>query len=194
STVIGRADLFSVTRIWGIGIIALSMIPLIGYAGQISLCQLTFAGIGMVVVAHLGAQGNPLALLWAALITGFIGAIVALPALRLRGIYLALSTAAFAVLVDRWFYTLPRFTMFGHRFDLFQSGSLTVNKPRFFGLSLENPKTYFVFGAIAFSLVALLVVAVRRSTFGQRLLALKDSPAAYATLGLNPRLTTLAVF
>ena len=124
----------------------------------------------------------------------YIGAIVALPALRLRGIYLALSTAAFAVLVDRWFYTLPRFTMFGHRFDLFQSGSLTVNKPRFFGLSLENPKTYFVFGAIAFSLVALLVVAVRRSTFGQRLLALKDSPAAYATLGLNPRLTTLAVF
>ncbi len=45
-----------------------------------------------------------------------------------------------------------------------------------------------------FALMALIVVAVRRSQFGQRLLALKESPAACETLGMNPRMTTLAVF
>ena len=65
SRVVGDADLVNLQRIWGIGIIALSLIPLVGYGGQISLCQLTFAVIGMVVVAHVGGH-TPLAYLWAA--------------------------------------------------------------------------------------------------------------------------------
>ena len=46
-----------------VGIVALSLVPLVGFAGQISLCQLSFAGIGAVVMAHLGAGGNPLGVL-----------------------------------------------------------------------------------------------------------------------------------
>jgi branched-chain amino acid transport system permease protein len=194
STVVSKSDLFNLNRIWGIGIIGLSMIPLVGYSGQISLCQLSFGGIGMVVAAHLGAHGNPLALLWAALIAGAVGAVVALPALRLSGIYLALGTGAFAVLMDRWIFQLPAFTIFGHKFDLFQSGSLTVPAPRFFGIGLGGPKALFIFGAVMFALLSLVVVGVRRSDYGQRLLALKDSPAACATLGLNPTFTRLSVF
>jgi branched-chain amino acid transport system permease protein len=186
-------DLVNLQRMWGIGIIALSLIPLVGYGGQISLCQLTFAVIGMVVVAHVGGH-NPIAYLWAALITGFIGGLIALPALRLSGIYLALSTASFAVLMDRSLFQLPKFTIFGHRFDLFQAGSLTVNRPRLFGLGLEGFKAYFIFGAVIFCLMALIVVGIRRSRFGQLLLAMKDSPAAVATLGLNITFTKLAVF
>jgi branched-chain amino acid transport system permease protein len=148
----------------------------------------------MVVVAHLGGHGNPLALVWAAVVTGLVGAVVALPALRLSGIYLALSTAAFAVLMDRWIFVLPKFTVLGHRFDLFQAGSLTVDRPRLFGLGVEGFKAYFIFGAIAFSLLSLAVVGIRRSAFGQRLLAMKDSPAAVATLGLNTTFTKLSVF
>jgi branched-chain amino acid transport system permease protein len=194
SGLLGKADLVSSSKIWGIAIIGLSIIPLVGFAGQISLCQLSFAGIGAVVVAHLGNSGNPLALLWAAVIAGLVGALVALPALRLSGIYLALSTAAFAVAMDRWIFPLPRFTIFGHRFDLFQSGSLTIHRTRLFGLKVEGDKAYFIFGAVAFCLLALLVVYIRRSNFGQRLLAMKDSPAACATLGLNLTYTKLAVF
>jgi branched-chain amino acid transport system permease protein len=127
------------------------------------------------------------------LITGLIGAIVALPALRLSGIYLALSTAAFAVAMDNWIFPLPRFTIFGHHFNLFQAGSLTINRTRFFGLTMNGPKVFFVFGAAAFGLTALVVVWIRRSNFGQRLIAMKDSPAACATLGLNLTFTKLAV-
>ena len=58
-------------------------------------------------MAHLGAGGDPLALVWAVLIAAAVGALVALPALRLSGIYLALGTAAFAVTLDRWVFTLP---------------------------------------------------------------------------------------
>jgi branched-chain amino acid transport system permease protein len=193
ATVVSDPDLVNLQRIWGIAIIGLSLIPLVGFGGQISLCQLTFATIGMVVVAHVGGH-TPLAYLWAALITGFIGGLIALPALRLSGIYLALSTAAFAVLADRSIFQLPKFTIFGHRFDLFQAGSLTVNRPRLFGQGVEGFKAYFIFGAVVFCVMALVVVAIRRGRFGQRLLAMKDSPAAVSTLGLNTTITKLAVF
>jgi branched-chain amino acid transport system permease protein len=192
--VVARPDLETISRMWGIGIIGLSFVPLIGYAGQVSLCQFTFAGIGAVVVAHLGGNGSPLALVWVALITGAVGAVVALPSLRLSGIYLALSTAAFAVAMDRWIFQLPAFSVFGHHFNLFQGGSLTIQRLKFLGMSFEGQKSYFLLLAVSFVLMSFVVVAVRRSMFGYRLLAMKDSPAACATLGLNLTRTKLAVF
>ena len=192
--VLPKADLFSLNRMWGIGIIGLSMIPLIGYSGHISLCQLSFAGIGMIVMHHMGRDGNPIALVWAAVVAGIVGFIVALPSLRLSGIYLALSTAAFAVVMDRWFFNFPKFTLFGYTFDMFNSGGLNIKKTKLFGLSLSGHRSFFIFGAVAFALMVAVVVAIRRSTYGQRLIALKESPAACATLCMNPKVTRLSVF
>ena len=193
--ILAPGDLFSANQMWGVGIIALSLIPLIGYAGRISLCQISFAGIGAVVVAHSGANGAPASLILAALVAAFIGALISIPALRLSGIYLALLTAAFAVTLDRWIFQLPAFNSFGNKkFDLFESGSLSFTRFGIGKLNVDTPKSYFVFGAVMFGLMALVVVWVRRSSFGQRLLALKESPAACETLGMNPRITTLAVF
>ena len=62
ATTLSTPDQFTYGKIFSIGIVALSLVPLVGFAGQISLCQLSFAGIGAVVMAHLGAGGNPLAL------------------------------------------------------------------------------------------------------------------------------------
>src|SRR5690349_14554793 len=78
------------------GLIMLSLVPLIGWGGQINLAPLTFAGIGAVVMGHYGGQGTLWGLFLAAVVTGAVGALVALPALRLQGLYLALATAAFA--------------------------------------------------------------------------------------------------
>ncbi|HZR14489.1 MAG TPA: ABC transporter permease [Acidimicrobiia bacterium] len=193
--VIGRADLNNVNRMWGLAIIALSMVPLIGYAGQISLCQLSFGAIGAVVMAHLGGvHGNPLALLLGGVVAAAVGALIALPALRLSGIYLALATAAFAVMLDRWIWLLPKFTIFHHSFDIFQQGSLTISRVGVFGYQADSDRAYFIFGAIMFGVFALLVAWIRRSGFGHRLLAMKDSPAACATLGLNLTFTKVAVF
>ena len=192
-----KSGLFSLNKMWGLAIIGLSMIPLIGYAGYISLCQISFAGIGMVTLHHLGRDGNPIALLWAAVAAGIVGLIVALPSLRLSGIYLALSTAAFAVLMDRWLFVMPRWTLFGYSFDIINTdmgGSLTLNKPRLFGHTFTGHRGFFMFGAACFAIVTLIIVGIRRGTYGQRLIALKDSPAACATLCMNPKVTRLTVF
>jgi branched-chain amino acid transport system permease protein len=194
ATVVSQSDLFSLTRVWGLAIIGLSLIPLVGFAGRLSLCQMTFAGIGAAVVGHLGAQGNPLSLLVAAGVCAIAGLFVALPALRLSGIYFALSTAAFAVAMDAWVFPLPAFNVFGHQIAPFGSGSLNFMPFRIGGLTLGSKEAQFIAGSVAFVVLCLVVVAVRRSDFGHRLLAFKDSPAACATLGMNARASTLAVF
>ncbi|MGZ4736585.1 MAG: ABC transporter permease [Acidimicrobiia bacterium] len=195
ATTLSDPDLITYGKVFSIGIIALSLVPLVGFSGQISLCQLSFAGIGAVVMAHLGGGGDPLALVWAVLITASVGALVALPALRLSGIYLALATAAFAVTLDLWIFTLPRLSVFG-LFDvnLFETGSVDVDSLTLFGKRFDSPMSQMVLGAVCFALVSLLVVTIRRGRFGRRLLAMKDSEAACATLGLNLLGTKLMVF
>jgi len=192
--VVSTSDLFSLNRVWGLAIIGLSLIPVVGFTGRLSLCQLTFAGIGAAVVGHLGGHGNPLALVAAAGICAIAGVLVALPALRLSGIYFALSTAAFAVIMDAWVFPLPAFDLFGHQFAPFGSGSLVFAPLEVAGHSLGGKVSQFVVGSLVFVIFALIVVGIRRSSFGHRLFAFKDSPAACATLGMNSRASTLAVF
>lgn len=192
ATVVSQSDLYSLDRVWGLAIVGLSLVPVVGYAGRLSLCQMTFAGIGAIVVGHLG--GNPLSILAAAGICSIAGVLVALPALRLSGIYFALSTAAFATAMDAWVFPLPAFDLFGHQFAPFGSGSLNFVPFHIGGWSLTSKEGQFIVGAVVFVLLAALVVLVRRSEFGSRLFAFKDSPVACATLGMNTRLLPIAVF
>ena len=195
ATTLSVPDQLTYGRIFPIAIIALSLVPLVGFAGQISLCQLSFAGIGGLVMAHLGHGGDPIALIWAVLISAAVGALIALPALRLSGIYLALGTAAFATILDRWIFTLPKFSVFGwFEVDLFTQGSINVDPLTAFGKKFDSANSQIVIGAIFFSLVAFLVVMIRRGRLGRRLIAMKDSEAACATLGMNLFGTKLLVF
>jgi len=194
ATLLTDADARTAMKLFGLAIVALSLVPLVGYAGQISLCQMSFAGIGAVVMAHQGTRGNPLALVLVALVCAVVGAIVALPALRLSGIYLALATGAFAVILDRWLFLIPSQSVFGHELLIFESGITTVDRLRIPGVDPSSAKAELVVLAAVFALLSLVVVAVRRGAFGERLLALKDSPAACATLGINVRTTKLQVF
>ena len=155
---------------------------------------MTFAGIGATMVGHLGAQGNPLSLLAAAGVCAVVGVIVAIPALRLSGIYFALATAAFAITMDNWVFVLPSFNLFGHPYAPFGSGSLVFAPFRIGSLALNSKTSQFIAGSVAFVILVVLVVALRRSEFGQRLLAMKDSPAACATLGMNGRASLIGVF
>ena len=194
ATTVGKADMFSLNRMWGLAIVGLSVIPIVGYAGRLSLCQMTFAGIGATMVGHLGARGNPLSLLAAAGVCAVIGVIVGIPALRLSGIYFALATAAFAITMDNWVFPLPAFNLFGHPYAPFGSGSLVFAPFHIGSLALNSQKSQFIAGSVAFAILVVLVVALRRSEFGQRLLAMKDSPAACATLGMNGRASLIGVF
>ena len=76
-------------------LIMLSLVLLVGYAGQMSLAQMTFVGLGAFSMGKYFGGASAWGILLAALVAGAVGA-SALPALRLQGLYLALSTFAFA--------------------------------------------------------------------------------------------------
>ncbi|MBA3303741.1 MAG: ABC transporter permease [Actinomycetota bacterium] len=194
ATTLDEVDQITYGQVFAIGIVALSLVPVLGMAGQISLCQMSFAAIGAVVVAHHGAGGNPLALVLAVIVAAAVGALVALPVLRLSGIYLALATAAFAVALDRWIFNLPDFDLGPVHVSMFELGSADVDPLEVFGYAFNTPSRLLLLSTVAFVAVALLVIAVRRSGFGRRLLAIRDSEAACATFGLNLVGTRLAVF
>lgn len=185
SGMLSNADLVAWGKLFAYGMIMLSLVPLTGYGGQISLAQLSFAGIGALAVGRWGADGSPLGVVLAVVLAAAVGAIVALPALRLRGIYLALATMAFAVFMDRVVFTQQA---------LFLGGSLPVDRPKLGPFDVSSNRGYVVMMAVLFCAVALGVVWLRRGPFGRRLLAMKDSPAACATLGLNLTVTKLQVF
>ncbi|HEY8526152.1 MAG TPA: ABC transporter permease [Acidimicrobiales bacterium] len=190
--IVSEPDAIQVQRIIAVAIIGLSLVPLVGYAGQMSLCQLSLAGIGALVMAHHGQGGGWDGLVLATVVTAAVGAVVALPTLRMAGIYLTLMTAAFAMVLDQWIFGLQRFEIGPLAIDLFGTGSVDVDDLDVPGVSTQADRVVFL--SVVFALVYLLVVAIRRSTFGQQLLALKDSPAACATLGINPAMVKLAVF
>jgi branched-chain amino acid transport system permease protein len=194
ANLLGASDALRVSRMLAIAIIALSLVPLVGFAGQVSLSQMSFAGIGAVVMAHHGTGGDPLALVWAALVCAVVGALVALPALRLSGIYLALATGAFAVSLDRWVFNLPAFDLGPWRIKLFELGNIAVAPLDLPGIDGRDRNTQLVVVAVVFALCHLLVTALRRSRAGQRMLAMKSSPAAAATIGMDVTRVKLATF
>ncbi len=190
-----RAHQVDLAEAFAYGIIALSFVPLVGMAGRVSLCQLSFAGIGAVTMAHVGADNAIVGIVVAVILTAAIGAVVALPALRLSGIYLALATAAFAVALDRWVFQLRNFEVFGlFPVKFFEAGSVSVNRIELGGVSTESPRAQAILLASVFALLALFVTWIRRNAFGRRLLAIKESEAACATFGMNLTLAKLSVF
>ena len=92
-------------RAVSISIIMLSLVLLTGYGGQVSLCVMTFAGLGAWAMSVVGGpEGSPVGLLAATLLAAGAGMLIALPSLRLQGLYLALATLAFAVGMDNAFF------------------------------------------------------------------------------------------
>jgi branched-chain amino acid transport system permease protein len=191
---LGTQSLFSMSSGFALGIIGLSLVPLLGYGGQISLCQMTYAGIGAVVWAHATSTGNLLGLVLAFVIAALVGAVTALPAIRLRGLYLALATAALAEFCDTFVFGLSSVTVFGHTIPLFGFGSLPASRPNFPLLNEASDTTYFVLLAAIFCAVGIGIVALRRSRYGRMLLAMRESPAACAMLGLRLTTVKLGVF
>jgi branched-chain amino acid transport system permease protein len=194
ATVLSPSDLITYGAIFSLGLVALSYVPLAGYAGEISLCQLSMAGIGAVVWGHLGAHGAVWALAAAVAVAAAVGALIAVPALRLSGVYLALATAAFAVVLDGWIFGLPAFSVLGVQISLFNQGSVSVAGPRLFGVQLSTEAQLMVFSAVCLAACSFGVAALRRGRFGRRLIALRDSEAAYAMLGGNLLIAKVAVF
>jgi branched-chain amino acid transport system permease protein len=173
---------------FALAFILLSLVLLTGYSGMASLCQMTFVGVGCFAVGHFTSHGTLVGAALAVLLAMGVGVLVALPTLRLRGLYLALATLAFAQAMDIVFFT-------NHLSKGVGSGTgLDIARPNIFGISTSSNRAFLIFCSVAFAIAAVGVLAVRRGPFGRRLAALNDSPAACATLGVNVNWTKLTIF
>jgi ABC-type branched-subunit amino acid transport system ATPase component/branched-subunit amino acid ABC-type transport system permease component len=167
-------------------ILFLSLGLLVRTSGQVSLCQAAFAAIGATTMGHLTAGfGLPwgVALLLAGLAAVPVGAFIAIPAIRLPGVFLALATFGFGVTMEQMGY--PLWIMFG-------SGSLgqAVNRPSF----AQGDMAYYYL-ALAFAVLASLVVIwLVRSRLGRLLRGMADSPVALTTQGTSVVVTRVLVF
>lgn len=159
-----------------LGIVALSLVPLTGYGGQISLAPLAFAGIGALTMWKVAPGGAALGLVAVAVVCAAVGALVALPVLRLKGLYLALATMAFALFCEKAVFA---------DVEGFSQGDASFTRLSIGPIDTSSDRANLVLMATVFALLGLVVTLIRRGPFGRRLQAMKDSPAACATLGLD---------
>ena len=183
--VVSRADVLLIGVAATYAMVMLSLVLLTGYGGHVSLAQFTFAGVGALAYAKL-EEPNLFGLAMSALIAAGVGALVALPVLRLTGLYLALSTMAFAVLMDKMIFQAD----FAFKFN----GTLSAERLSVLGFRIEKDTSYVWFMALSFVVLALLVLVLRRGAFGRLLVAMRDSPSACGTLGLDMRWFRVGLF
>jgi ABC-type branched-subunit amino acid transport system ATPase component/branched-subunit amino acid ABC-type transport system permease component len=174
------------TTALGTMIVFLSLGLLVRMSGQVSLCHVAFAAIGACALGHLVTEQHLpwlLALLLAGAIAVPIGALLAVPAMRLTGLYLALATFGFGVALSYMFYTQSY--MFG-------ATGLGVSVPRPSGFTGDTSYYYLVLGfAVA---ATLFVVALGRSRLGRLLRGMAGSPTALSTAGASVNVTRTLVF
>ena len=182
-------------------LIALSLVVIAGFVGQISVMQLGLAGAAGFTVSHMATNFGitfPVAALAGIAVALVIGVITAVSAVRVRGISLAVVTLAGAVAIQNFGFTNSTW-----------GGGLAgapVPEPKWFGLNL-GPDAPFrgldhdlpspVFGWVALVCCVLLCVAVghvRRGRLGQRMLAVRSNERAAAAAAINPRTVKLAAF
>jgi branched-chain amino acid transport system permease protein len=183
----GEVNLNRVTLAIVVAVLMLSLVPLTGWAGQVSLAQITFAGAGAFAVYQWApfGSGSPVSLICAAAFAIPFGFLMTLPALRLQGLYLALASMAFARMAESLFFDQP---------EVFGSGAQPVPRLSVFGYRFTDQRAYLLLVTGIFGAMAIFVVWLRRGRFGRRLIALRDSEAACATLGVNRFRTKLAVY
>jgi ABC-type branched-subunit amino acid transport system ATPase component/branched-subunit amino acid ABC-type transport system permease component len=168
-------------------IIALSLVVVTGYVGQISLAQLTLAGVAafsLSTIAHSWGIPFPIAPILAALFATIVGVVVGLPALRIRGLLVGVVTLTLAAAVEGvWFEN--------NSIDGGASG-LTVPAPRLFGLNLgigsgsDFPRPQF--GLLCLAVLVIVAVAVARlrtSRLGSAMLAVRADERSAAGVGIN---------
>lgn len=167
-------------------VMLLSLGLLVRTSGQVSLCHSAFAAIGAVAFSQLAVDhGIPwlLALLLGGLIVVPVGALLALPAIRLSGLFLALATLGFGIMVERLFYSQ------NFMFTPIETGRI-MPKPSF----AESDTAYYYVVLTFVAVVSVLMVAVHRARLGRVLRGMSESPTAMSTLGQSTNVTRLIVF
>jgi len=168
------------------GMLALSILVLTGWAGQITLGQFGFAGVGAFVTAVLGWP-LPFGPLAGGLAGAAVAAIIGLPALRLKGLNLAIMTLSFAAAVSAILLN-PRYL--GHYLPEL------LGRPSLLGLDLDDERTFYYVTLVVLALMTLAVVGMRRSRTARVLMACRDNDSlaqAYGVSLLRARLSAFVI-
>ena len=189
------------------GICAVSVAIITGWAGQLSLGQMAFAGIGAVAAASFQrgiqmdigwgdnrlidfeASGIPFA---AAVVVGAVVAaafagLVGVGALRVRGLLLAAATFILGLATEEYLFRRP----------IFSGGnttSVSLRRGQVFGLDLDSQRTYYWLLLAVLTIVLVVVAFIHRSRFGRAIRALRDNADAAAAYGVRPTRTKLGAF
>ena len=161
------------------GIVGLGLMLLSGFTGQFSIGHAAFMGVGAYTEAVLTAKGWPFpaSLVAAALLSGAVGAIVGLPALRLKGLYLGIATLAFGFIVEEGLA----------RWESVTGGNsgMPVKAPSIGDWSLSSGVAMYALCLVLAVLCTLFVLNLLRSPVGRAFVAIRDSEISAQSMGIN---------
>jgi branched-chain amino acid transport system permease protein len=179
-----------ILTLWAVMTIAAIGLNLtLGYAGQVSMAQAAFVGIGAYVTALLTTQGWPF---WSTYFLAFlvcfvVGWVLGYPALRVQHHYLAFVTLAFNTLVflilrnEEW--------LTGGNY-----GVSNIPRPNVLGWAADRPRDFFFFCLAHLALVSAATWWLLRSPWGRAFVALRENPIRALSLGVDTRRYTLMAF
>ena len=175
-------------------VIGLSLVVLTGWAGQISLGQMGIVAIGAAVGATctstVGPRPDPGALGAGAIAGAATAFLIGLPALRLRGLYLAVTTLAFALAVQSWLLNEKWF-------HWFPPSNQRLERPDLFGrIPIDGATSYYWYTIVIAVLVFVAVVGIRRSRTGRVIVAIRDNERAaqsFAVPAVRAKLTAFTI-
>lgn len=191
-----RADVFWISLVTKAAILAtifLSITVITGLAGQISLCQGSFAAIGGFTVFQMADRYDMsvlAALAIGALIAAIVGAVLALPVLRLGGVWLAIATLAFGFFFDA---VMVKFSWVGGGDTALFQGT-RVPRPLLGPIDFANDKSFLALAVVVFVVVSVVVIQLREGTIGRTLTALRGSELAASSIGISPAKARVTAF
>jgi branched-subunit amino acid ABC-type transport system permease component len=170
-------------------VIFLSITVMTGMAGQISLCQATFAAIGAFTTTQLAVEQGVSVLVGmvaGAALAALVGGILALPLARIGGTWLALATLGFAL----FFHAVIA------QLEWVSGGVVKPRTPRplIGSLDFAADRAFLVLELVVFALAAAIVIAVRGGTTGRFLAALRGSEVAAASIGISQFRSRITAF
>lgn len=167
---------------------SMGLMALVGFTGQVSLGHASFVAIGAYAHAWLMAQGVPfvVSLPLAGLLSAVAGLVVGIPAIRVSGLYLAMVTLAFSIVVEQiigqWRGVTGGFM------------GMLVETPRIFGTSVGSPRAFYYVCLVVAILVLVGLANLMRSSMGRAFTGVRDSEAAAYALGIEVNRVKVGAF
>ena len=161
----------------------------VGMAGQINIAQSAFVGIGAFATAKLATYGLPFWIVvpLAALITGLVGVVFALPAARLKGFYLALTTLAVQVLFPIVILGLPTDWLGG-------LVGMAVEPLTIGSYAIASPRQFYYFTLLVMLIMICAAFNLHRSDFGRAMKAVRDNDVAAEVMGIDALRIKISAF